>query len=51
MKWYNNIHLHGGINFIIPSQRYYVLEKSIINNRIKVYEKSKVGHPVIIPFV
>lgn len=45
VKWYNNIHLHSGINFITPYQRHYGLDKAIINNRIEVYEKAKAKHP------
>ena len=44
-KWYNNIHLHSGINFITPYQRHYGLDKAIINNRKEVYEKAKSKHP------
>lgn len=45
VKWYNHDHLHSGINFITPYQRHYGLDKKIMKNRIKVYEKAKAKHP------
>lgn len=45
VAWYNQIHLHSGINFITPYQRHYGLGKNIMKNRIKVYEKAKAKHP------
>ena len=45
VKWYNKIHLHSGINFVTPYQRHYGLDKKIMENRIKVYEKAKAKHP------
>lgn len=45
VKWYNYIHLHSGINFVTPYQRHYGLDKKIMENRIKVYEKAKLKHP------
>ena len=45
VKWYNCIHLHSGINFVTPYQRHYGLDKKIMENRIKVYEKAKAKHP------
>ncbi len=43
--WYNQEHLHSGINYLTPYQRHYRLDKNIIENRIKVYEKAKAKHP------
>lgn len=45
VKWYNYIHLHSGINFVTPYQRHYGLDKKIMENRIKIYEKAKLKHP------
>ncbi len=45
VKWYNCTHLHSGINFVTPYQRHYGLDKKIMENRIKVYEKAKARHP------
>ena len=45
VRWYNLTHLHSGINFITPHQRHYGLDKKIMENRVKVYEKAKAKHP------
>ena len=45
VQWYNNDHLHSGINFVTPYQRHYGLDKKIMENRIKIYEKAKAKHP------
>lgn len=45
VNWYNHTHLHSGINFITPYQRHYGLDKRIMENRIKTYEKAKAKHP------
>ena len=45
VKWYNNEHLHSGLNFITPYQRHYGLDKRIMENRIETYEKAKAKHP------
>lgn len=45
VKWYNYTHLHSGINFVTPYQRHYGLDKGIMENRTKVYEKAKMNHP------
>ena len=43
--WYNQTHLHSGINFLTPYQRHYGLGKGIMKNRIKVYKKARAKHP------
>lgn len=43
--WYNQVHLHSGINYLTPYQRHYGLDKSIMENRIKIYEDAKAKHP------
>lgn len=45
VTWYNQTHLHSGINFVTPYQRHYGLDKSIMENRRKVYEKARAKHP------
>lgn len=45
VKWYNNEHLHSGINFITPSQRHQGLDSEIFKNRIKTYTAAKNKHP------
>ena len=43
--WYNNIHLHSGINFVTPMSRHEGLDKIILENRKKVYEEAKAKNP------
>ena len=45
VRWYNNEHLHSGINFLTPYQRHYGLDKEIMAKRIKTYEEAKLRHP------
>lgn len=43
--WYNNIHLHSGINFITPASRHNGDDQNILNNRQNVYENAKAKNP------
>lgn len=43
--WYNNEHLHSGINFVTPNNRRLGKDVEILNNRQKVYEKAKELRP------
>lgn len=45
VSWYNNIHLHSGINYLTPYQRHYGLEQMIMEKRNKTYEEAKLKHP------
>ncbi len=45
VNWYNHEHRHSGINFVTPHQRHTGLDKDILENRRKVYEKAKAAHP------
>jgi len=45
VDWYNNIHLHSGINFVTPYQRHYGLDIDIMKKRIETYKKAKQAHP------
>ena len=45
VEWYNKEHLHSGINFLTPYKRHYGLDKKVMENRRKVYEKAKEKHP------
>jgi putative transposase len=45
VAWYNNEHLHSGLNFITPHQRHTGEGNSILANRHKVYEIAKKAHP------
>jgi putative transposase len=43
--WYNNEHLHSGLNFITPHQRHTGEGTIILANRHNVYESAKKAHP------
>jgi putative transposase len=43
--WYNNIHLHSGINFVTPFSKHHGLDKEILNKRHLVYESAKTKNP------
>ena len=45
VNWYNNIHLHSGIRFVTPSQRHRNEDKTILENRRKVYKKAQRKNP------
>lgn len=45
VSWYNNIHLHSGINYLTPYQRHYGLEQMIMEKRNKTYKEAKLKHP------
>ena len=45
VNWYNNVHMHSGINFITPNQRHYGLDKIIMKKRKETYENAKTKHP------
>lgn len=45
VDWYNNIHLHSGINFVTPSNRHQGLDGEILQRRKQVYERAKQYHP------
>ena len=39
--WYNNKHLHSGINFVTPASRHESKDEEILRKRKSVYEKAK----------
>jgi putative transposase len=43
--WYNNIHLHSGINFVTPQSRHEGKDKEILTRRKEVYEKARNENP------
>lgn len=43
--WYNNEHMHSGINFVTPQVRRAGGDKEILNRRKIVYEKAKKKNP------
>ena len=45
VDWYNNIHLHSGINFVTPHSKHHGLDQEILNNRHLVYELAKDRNP------
>lgn len=45
VNWYNNIHLHSGINFVTPASKHAGLDKKILENRHKVYEQARKVNP------
>lgn len=45
VNWYNNKHLHSGINYVTPSSRHTGKDKDILLNRKKVFEKARKRNP------
>jgi len=45
VDWYNNEHLHSGLNFVTPTQRHNREDKRIFTTRTKVYEDAKAQNP------
>lgn len=45
VEWYNNEHLHSGINWVTPASRHYEKDKEILENRKAVYEAARTQNP------
>jgi putative transposase len=45
VDWYNNEHLHSGINFVTPSSRHEGRDGEILEKRKQVYEEAKKKNP------
>lgn len=45
VEWYNNIHLHSGINFVTPASRHFGLDIRTLKNRKEVYENARLKNP------
>jgi putative transposase len=45
VDWYNNEHLHSGINFVTPAQRHAGHDADILAQREQVYRHAKSRHP------
>ncbi len=45
MTVYNNVHLHSGINYVTPNQKYLGLDIEILKNRESTYLKAMVKNP------
>lgn len=41
VNWYNNIHLHSGINFVTPNQRHNGEDTEVLEKRNEVYLKAR----------
>jgi len=44
-QWYNESHCHSGIQFVTPSQRHKGMDKQLLENRRRVYEKARCRTP------
>jgi len=44
-RWYNNEHLHSGLNFVTPNQRHNGNDKELLDKRKMVIESAKLKHP------
>ncbi|OLO42883.1 transposase [Alkalihalophilus pseudofirmus] len=45
VHWYNEIHLHSGLNFVTPVQCHTGEHVAILEKRKDVYEAAKAKHP------
>ena len=45
VDWYNNVHLHSGINFVTPQSRHDGLDKEVLLKRENVYAQAKDKNP------
>jgi transposase InsO family protein len=45
VAWYNNEHLHSGLNFITPNMRHQKSDDKILQKRIEVYQDARKSNP------
>jgi putative transposase len=45
VTWYNDEHLHSGIQFVTPAQRHHGLDVDILAHRHDVYTAARARHP------
>ncbi len=45
VRWYNNEHLHSGINFTTPSSRHSGEDEVVLSNRAEIYRKAQENKP------
>lgn len=45
VTWYNNIHLHSGINWVTPASRHEAKDQAILDQRKEVYESARQKNP------
>ena len=44
-NWYNNIHLHSGINFVTLASKHFGIDKEVLNKRHLIYQAAKAKNP------
>lgn len=45
VEWYNNVHLHSGINWVTPASRHLAKDQAILDRRKQVYEAARQKNP------
>ncbi|NJM09479.1 MAG: IS3 family transposase [Bdellovibrionaceae bacterium] len=45
VEWYNNVHLHSGINWVTPSSRHFAKDQAILDQRKAIYETARQMNP------
>jgi putative transposase len=45
VRWYNTEHLHSGLNFVTPDDRYFRRDATLLAERHLVYERARRKHP------
>lgn len=45
VHWYNNVHLHSGINWVTPASRHQSQDQQILDQRKVVYENARQQNP------
>jgi putative transposase len=45
VEWYNNVHLHSGINWVTPSSRHFAKDQAILDKRVEIYEAARQLNP------
>ena len=45
VDWYNNFHLHSGINFVTPASKHSGRDREILKRRHQIYEMAKAENP------
>lgn len=45
VRWYNNEHLHSGINYVTPASRHHGLDRLLLANRKRLYLEARRKHP------
>ncbi len=41
VEWYNNVHLHSGINWVTPSSRHHAKDQAVLDQRKVIYETAR----------